>query len=565
MAHSKCLTQLTAAAFCLGMLSLGGCNQKTETPPTAAATPSPAPVVAPVQSAEPNSFEEVAAQLDRGGALYLYLSTEAWLAGLSQQIESLRDLALSSMPGSQDPAEREQARRTFGILTDLVRKSGLEEITGLGASSLAVEPGIYRNKLFVHHHAGKGNGFMWSALGKAPHPLAALDLLPAETAMAAFSDLDLAQLIGVVRQQIEASGIPELKQGLEQGLAQFAKLAGMSLDELLQSLGGSSGLVITLDPSRTIKLPIPNVEESIPKPRVALLVQVKDDRIFQLLDKTLAGNATVVRVDEPTLRLRSMPMPVLPGWELRPSVAQWGGYLVLASDEKLIREIIAAHDGGKGFKSTPEYARLSAGLPSEGNSFQLATARYAETRNRLQHLIMKNQPAATAEQAALVEKLLTFQKVGASLGISTHLPNGWLTVGKGTHGAGQLMLPLLIAPAAILAGVAVPVFGEVQERGKATKSLSNAKQIGLGCKLYAQDNNGKFPPSIEALVPDYLPDRSVFISPFAPNEPIGYAYTSGLTEASPPDTVLVEDKFAAQGRVRIVVRVDTSGQVIRQR
>jgi hypothetical protein len=92
--------------------------------------------------------------------------------------------------------------------------------------------------------------------------------------------------------------------------------------------------------------------------------------------------------------------------------------------------------------------------------------------------------------------------------------------------------------------------------------LSTAKQIGTACRLYAVDNDGKFPPNLEALVPDYLPDAKSLVSPFAPNEPIGYNYTAGLTDTSRPDLDLLEDKFSAAEGVRVVVRVDTSGEVI---
>jgi len=37
-------------------------------------------------SAVKNSFQEVTSHLDSGGNLYLYLSTEEWLSGLSAQI-----------------------------------------------------------------------------------------------------------------------------------------------------------------------------------------------------------------------------------------------------------------------------------------------------------------------------------------------------------------------------------------------------------------------------------------------------------------------------------------------
>jgi len=85
--------------------------------------------------------------------------------------------------------------------------------------------------------------------------------------------------------------------------------------------------------------------------------------------------------------------------------------------------------------------------------------------------------------------------------------------------------------------------------------------IAVSCKLYAADNDGKFPPTLDALVPQYVVDSKTLVSPFAPEVPIGYDYTAGLTEESPPDKVLIEDKFASREHQRVVVHVDMSGEV----
>lgn len=98
-------------------------------------------------------------------------------------------------------------------------------------------------------------------------------------------------------------------------------------------------------------------------------------------------------------------------------------------------------------------------------------------------------------------------------------------------------LLVVISIIAILAGIALPVFGEVQIRGAQTKALSNAKQIGTACKLYAMDYSGTYPrytdltqnpptPTkvsdlsdsntvLATLIPDYLTDETIFWNPKA--------------------------------------------------
>jgi prepilin-type N-terminal cleavage/methylation domain-containing protein len=90
-------------------------------------------------------------------------------------------------------------------------------------------------------------------------------------------------------------------------------------------------------------------------------------------------------------------------------------------------------------------------------------------------------------------------------------------------------LLVVISIIAILAGIALPVFSQVQVKGAQTKALSNAKQIATACKLYAIDNGGLFPSyqlnmgvpdstkpvadsntAFAQLIPDYVPSEDIF-------------------------------------------------------
>ncbi len=173
-------------------------------------------------------------------------------------------------------------------------------------------------------------------------------------------------------------------------------------------------------------------------------------------------------------------------------------------------------------------------------------------------------------------------------------------------------LLVVISIIAILAGIALPVFGEVQIRGAQTKALSNGKQVALACKVFAQDFSGSYPmwtdldnktgiPSdsnaaLQVLIPDYVPEKSVFSIPKSAftkskggsteqtklkagdNE---WAYVMGLNDTSNARFPLLADGFVpgteagepkytkdenAPGGVwkakkAVVIRVDASGNV----
>ena len=164
-------------------------------------------------------------------------------------------------------------------------------------------------------------------------------------------------------------------------------------------------------------------------------------------------------------------------------------------------------------------------------------------------------------------------------------------------------LLVVMAIIAILASIALPVFVNILQRGQQTKDLSNAKQIGLGLKLYAGDFDGLYPQTtgtgsngaFNQLIPQYIPGEKIFYlaksiwTAVPPDEVFSdsastlksgenaYAYVGNLTDTSNPSFPIVADGFAAastaytsdesvrggiwKGKQAIVVRVDTSGTV----
>jgi len=83
-------------------------------------------------------------------------------------------------------------------------------------------------------------------------------------------------------------------------------------------------------------------------------------------------------------------------------------------------------------------------------------------------------------------------------------------------------LLVVIAIIAILVGIATPVFRSVLERAKATKDMSNLRQIGIAIQTYLNDNDQILPatttwPGTTAtpvLYAKYIATRKVFQSPF---------------------------------------------------
>src|SRR5437868_4291721 len=111
-------------------------------------------------------------------------------------------------------------------------------------------------------------------------------------------------------------------------------------------------------------------------------------------------------------------------------------------------------------------------------------------------------------------------------------------------------LLVVIATIIILAAIATPVFTGVLDRAKATKDMSNLRQLGMLMQTYLNDKDGILPvinaaPGIgtnltPVIYPKYVGSRRVFQSPFdkraaaeTDSAPVSYGINQNMYAASP--------------------------------
>lgn len=104
-------------------------------------------------------------------------------------------------------------------------------------------------------------------------------------------------------------------------------------------------------------------------------------------------------------------------------------------------------------------------------------------------------------------------------------------------------LLVVICIIAILAGIALPVFGKVTERAHATNCMNNLRSLGIGTIAFLNDNEDQFFKTSDdwatILHSKYVPDWKSYKSPFDKNTnsagrpyPVSYGLNQNLSPAS---------------------------------
>ena len=120
---------------------------------------------------------------------------------------------------------------------------------------------------------------------------------------------------------------------------------------------------------------------------------------------------------------------------------------------------------------------------------------------------------------------------------------------------------VVVAIFLIMIVLLTPFVRMVKNRAMRINCENNLRRMSLGLHVYATGNNGAFPPSLEALYPNYVKDGKAFDCPASkingtPDKP-DYAYVAGLTESSPSTEVIVYDTDGNHGKAgKNVLRIN---------
>jgi competence protein ComGC len=147
-----------------------------------------------------------------------------------------------------------------------------------------------------------------------------------------------------------------------------------------------------------------------------------------------------------------------------------------------------------------------------------------------------------------MQKFYSINQPVSSFVVGRNTPQGWLTVGHGTQQpANAVVLPLVVAPVAIMAGLTLPALAKAKGKAQSISCVNNLKQMGLAARIYATDHNDAYPPDLLSMKNELVTPK-ILVCPNDPNHAVtvaltwdnfdpsqsSYDYvTRGLTDATP--------------------------------
>ncbi len=357
-----------------------------------------------------------------------------------------------------------------------------------------------------------------------------------EQAMTASAfNLDLAHLFDTAMETLKAVSPDEGYPEVTEGLAEMEEELGFKVrDGLIKSLSGPA-IVYTLPAGKMIEAPMGGIvilaklndpvlfEQTITQ--IGTIITRESEGMLQTSEQTGAqGRTTHVWTVAPLAIAQ-----VLPTWSIVDD------HVVIASNLPLcdmgIKQLAPQGTDPNSLLDTPGYKQVASKLPDN-----LLSITYIDSQVQFNQMVMQIQqfwPMATmfAMQAKIKLPVMLpalghiAQEMQPAIEYAYARPDGIYSHYQGT---GMEVTLRGVAGAALGAGVAMPALARTRVQARRTASMSHLKQLGLAVIMYADENDGKYPPDL-ATVKRYYLDDQVMESPRKPKGFDGpsYIYIAG--------------------------------------
>ncbi len=502
------------------------------------------------------SFRVVASHLDIGGCSLSYSETSG--AGA---LALFLDEILKMMPAS----ERKDMPPGFSF-ANLFKMLGLDSVAAMGSSSRQRANGSYHSRNFTHMPQGR-KGLMTLSGGTA-EKLLLLDVAPKDTDFALEFPLALKYFAQDVMPGVIKFVPAGEREKFDKELLRPLPVLGLSTKEILDKLDARIGLFLRLDTTQKIALspdapPLPGMDGVIVLDRLGWLFEALKPQFMPALQG--AESPATVSLDGGmiTIRMKSpagpAPMDFQPVMRFDPKADR----ILIASRPALFESVVA---GTEKFSQSADFAQSWRDLPTDGNACVHISSRFLQT---ISDGITKNMPATRANSAsemAIVQKMMDWIKPLINHGqtvVLANQPDGILTSSNTSIPAGSSALTT-VSTISILAGIALPAFTKIKERGHDARVINDLKQLVIALKFYAADHDGKYPDQLSELVKDGVLDDETLLEYKNPETKQGqpWLYNKTLTDSSPGTSAVLAAPIKSKDGKRVVAFNDGSVRLV---
>ncbi len=441
---------------------------------------------------------------------------------------------VAAMSGEEPPAQ----------IQATIEASGLSKVRSLSAAT-HLRDGGYRTT--IHLHAPAPRTGLLKAFDQAEITEADLLILPKDASWFWALNLDLA---GLFREIVDMVGKidSEIHESLTEGLSTMAEETGVKLEQdLLEPLGET--WVLFDAPSNG----------GVWFTGITLVVEARDaaqfDRslrkLLEHLNKELAGGSLEVATTSlgpHTVRFVNVvgvPIPIAPAWGIDKK------HVVIALYPQMVAttlDRLAAASKEDSILANADFQRGRKLLP--GKLYALS---YVDSRRAFESIYPFLVPFAQMAAAMAQEEIsgLNISLLPQRDVISRHLfgdVSGTMSDEDGVTSVSHGPLPVVLGSGGtamtlpLVTAIALPALHSARMAAKRTVSAANLRRIGQACKVYANQNEEKWPPDFKTLVDNGTISEHTLRSPFDKLGNVSYVYIAGQTENDDPRNVVVYEK-----------------------
>jgi len=491
---------------------------------------------------------------------------------LQGKIRRLTPGYLKDVPGSDDAlavyVDREKMFNVLGAIASM--EGDTDEFNAVKAA--LKELGLANIKTLTARMGFSGSDMVSDELVRLEGPrvgllaslgtvdLSMFDMVDAGALNATAVNCNLGLIYDTIMKAIKAAAPSGAYAEVQEGLAQFESQSNVSIrNGLLESLSG---------PTILYSLPAGVMMEA-PSGGVVVIARLKDGRLWEKTVTALGDFATaqsegMVQVSSQVQEGRTLycwvipplaMMQVMPTWTIVDNHVVIGSNIALCN--KAVKQVVSVKRLGlmTSIRTTEGYRKVTAKLPEDLIFFS-----YTNSKLQFNQMMISLQQFWPMITMVAGQQGIKLPFMLPSLGhivkdMEPSCQYSWFD-GQGlrSHYQGPGIEPSLmtVAGGALGASILMPALARTREVAHRVVSGSNLAGIGKACVIYAmEEDEGKYPPTLEKLVElDYISHKQLE-SPFKPKGFDGpsYIYISGQSARSHPSNVVAYDnpEFCDEG------------------